>query len=326
MSTSSDTGSVFQAKYIEFASDLVGAMPELALAIQAALAIPEEERMTRFQAEIRAVGTLDTEQNPGSVLPGVVIGDEIWQTLSTNNRAQIWEYLKLLSMCCFLESGFGEGGGQAGRIPWMDNVMNDWKDKLNKVDFESLMGKFAKIFTGTGLGEDGTDASGGKGTGLKIPKLPERFLKGQLAKLAEEIVRDITPEDIGLTPEMMEICEKSPSRAFEILMQVFTRNPGVIQATIKRIGKRLQQKVASGQIRPQDIAREAEEMMADFSENSEFRELLESLKSMFGFEDMDVARASGREGSARLSLVQARLRKKLDARKTGGGAGAGVKK
>jgi hypothetical protein len=302
------SGSVFQAKYVEFANDLTGTMPELAVVIQKALAIPEAERMARFQAEIRTVGSLDTEQNPGTVLPGVVIENNIWKSLSPNNRVQIWEYLKLLSMCCFLEGGFGESGGH----PWMENVMNGWKDKLNRLDFESLMGKFAKIFGGPG---------GDGAAGFKMPQLPERFLKGQLAKLAEEIVRDIKPEDIGLTPEMMEMCEKSPSRSFEILMQVFTRNPGVIQGTIKRIGKRLQQKVASGQIRPQDIAREAEEMMADFSENSEFRELLESLKSMFGFEDMDVARASGREGSARLSLVQARLRKKLDARKTGGGAG-----
>jgi hypothetical protein len=44
---------------------------------------------------------------------------------------------------------------------------------------------------------------------------------------------------------------------------------------------------------------------------------MESLKSMFGFEDMDMARQAGREGSARLSMVQQRLRKKLEAKKAG---------
>lgn len=312
--------SVFQAKFVEFAADLTGVFPELAYKIQEALALPEAERLGRFQAEIRPVGTLDTEHNPGVVLPGVTLSDEIWGTLSANNKKQIWEYLKLLSVCCFLEGGFGDGGGKVEEQPWMEEIMKTWKEKLNKVDFEGIMGKFAKIFgagVGAGAGAGETDASGGAAGGFKMPKLPERFLKGQLAKLAEEIVRDIKPEDLGLTPEMMETCEKSPSRSFEILMQVFTRNPGIIQGTIKKIGKRLQQKVASGQIRPQEIAREAEEMMKDFTENSEFRDLLESLKSMFGMEDVDIARQAGREGSARLSMVQARLRKKLDARKAG---------
>ena len=150
-----------------------------------------------------------------------------------------------------------------------------------------------------------------------MPKLPEKFLKGQLAKLAEEIVKDIKPEDLGLSPEMLEECEKSPSRAFELLIQMFTKNPAIIQTTIKKIGKRLQQKIQSGAIRPQEIAREAEELMKEFAGNSEFVDMMGTFKSAFGFENMDVARAAGREGSARLSMVQERLRKKLEARKAG---------
>ena len=55
--------------------------------------------------------------------------------------------------------------------------------------------------------------------------------------------------------------------------------------------------------------------MKEFSSNTEFVGVMESVKSMFGFEDMDLARQSGREGSARLSMVQQRLRAKLEARK-----------
>ena len=40
---------------------------------------------------------------------------------------------------------------------------------------------------------------------------------------------------------------------------------------------------------------------------------------MFDMKDMDLARQAGREGSARLSLVKDRLKKKLDAKKAGGG-------
>jgi hypothetical protein len=42
--------------------------------------------------------------------------------------------------------------------------------------------------------------------------------------------------------------------------------------------------------------------------------MMEGLKSAFGMEDMDVARAAGRESSARLSMVRDRLRKKLEKR------------
>lgn len=305
--------SVFQTKYDEFAKELLETFPEHEAVIRTAMAISPVDRLARFQAEIHIVGSTDTTTNPNTLLPGFAIPDTEWSTLSSASQGAIWEYLRLLSMCCFLEAGFSESPDTETKS-WMDSMMGQWKDKLGKVDFEGLLGKFAKVFGANSTA--GVDASGSTlPGGFKMPELPPKFLKGHLAKLAEEIVRDIKPEDLGLTPEMLEECEKSPSRAITLLVQVFTKNPGAIQSTIKKIGNRLQQKVQSGQIRPQEIAREAEELMKEFASNPEFVDVMESLKSMFGFEDMDLARQAGREGSARLSIVQQRLRKKLDARK-----------
>lgn len=302
--------SVFHKKYDEFASELLSTLPELTPQIRSAIAIKANERITRFQSEIIIQSSADITACPGTILPGVILTSELWNTLSDSTKSAINEYVKLLSMCCFLEGGFGSAGASTDQQTMMDDIMKQWKDKLGSVDFEGLMGKFAKVF-GSG---DGATAGAGTG-GFKMPELPEKFLKGHLAKLAEEIVRDIKPEDLGLTKEMIDECEKSPSRAFTILVQVFTTNPGAIQNTIKKIGSRLQQKVQSGAIRPNEIAREAEELMKDFSSNPQFVDVMESLKSMFGFEDMNLARQAGREGSARLSIVQKRLRKKLEAKK-----------
>ena len=296
--------SVFQTKYDEFAKELLETFPELATQIRAAVAIPAADRLSRFQAEVKVSASADI--NTGAVLPGVVITNEVWATLSPTNQKAVWEYIRLLSMCCFLE---GFGSPEKG---FMDSVMNDWKSKLEGMDFEGLLKKFGKMFSFDISGNE-TDASGAS-TGFKMPKLPEKFLKGQLAKLAEEIVRDIKPEDLGLTPELMAECEKSPSRAFDLLVHVFTKNPGAIQGIIKRIGKRLQQKVQSGAIRPNEIAKEAEELMKEFAGNTDMVGMMETLKSTFGFEDPDLARAAGRDGSARLSLVKERLRKKLEAK------------
>jgi len=303
-----EASSVFQTKYEEFAKELLATFPELADPLRATLALTPAERLQQFQSSVKV--TADPTVNCGTVLPGVTLSDALWASLSPSNQKVIWEYVRLLTMCCFLE-GFGADGsdGAAPSKSFIDSVMGDWKTKLGKMDFEGLLGKFSKIF---GFG-NATDASGG--TGFKMPKLPERFLKGQLAKLAEEIVRDIKPEELGLTPELMAECEKSPSRAFDLLVQVFTKNPEMIQTMIKRIGKRLQAKVQSGAIRPQEIAAEAEELMKEFAGNTDLVGMMESLKSAFGFEDMDTARAAGREGSARLSAVRERLKKKLEAKK-----------
>lgn len=308
--TETPPSDIFQTKYDEFADELLATFPELTAQIRAAVALDEKERLARWQTEIKTT-TTDQTQNPGTVLPGVIIPDAVWATLTQTSKSAIWEFLQLLSMCCFFETGFA---GAPGAAPaWMEDAMKTWKTKLESVDFESLMGKFSSFF------KFDTDASGASSA---FPKLPEKFLKGQIAKLAEEIVKDIKPEDLGMTPEVMAECEKSPSRAFDILIQLFTKNPAIIQKTIQRIGKRLQQKVQSGAIRPQEIAKEAEELMKEFASNTEFGDLLGSLKGMFGgAEDEDLSYSSAPAGSnARLAAVKERLRKKAEAKKAAAAA------
>ena len=68
--------------------------------------------------------------------------------------------------------------------------------------------------------------------------------------------------------------------------------------------------------------------MKEFSENSSFVDMMENIKRAFGMEDMDIARKTGNEGSARMSLVRDRLRRKLEKKKetqaqASAGAGAG---
>ena len=328
--------SVFQTKYNEFAEDLMGATPEYTVQIQAAKGLSDSVRLTRFKDEVKVGNTLgsgdttDFNKNPGRVLPGVEIEDGVWVTLSENTRKAIWEYVRILSICCFMEAGFSEDSKPA----WMDDAMNDLKQKLEGVDFQEIIKKFATFFKpaeANGATETGeTKGEGGKEGGLPagfeklfengFPQIPEKFLKGHMAKLAQEIVKDITPEDLGISAEMMAECEKNPSRAFDILFQVFGNNPAIIQKTVQKIGKRLQQKFVSGAIRPEEIAREAEELMKEFSSNSSFVDMMDGIKNAFGFADMDMARQAGKEGSARLAMVKERLKKKAsekEARKTG---------
>jgi hypothetical protein len=319
--------SMFQVKYVEFVEDALGALPEYHAELLAAKGLEEKVRLARFQAEVQVtVESMDVDvdadekedaprPNPGTILPGVTLSDAVWGSLSKATQRAIQEHLRILSICGMME-------GMSGAKPvWMEEMMKEMKEKLDSVDMSDLMKKFSAFFASEASGdskEDGGDAAAAAGAagvgGFSFPKLPERFLKGQLAKLAQEIVKDITPEDLGISPEQIAECEKNPSNAFHMLFTTFTKSPGILQRTIAKIGKRLQQKIVSGAIRPQEIAKEAEELMKEFAGNASFVEMMEGLKGAFGMEDMDVARAAGRESSARLSMVRDRLRKKLEKR------------
>jgi len=301
---------VFQKKYNEFAVDLKGTLPELNDAIDAAIVLSHKDRLEQFKTNIlpSCNPTSDYSTTPGQVLPGVTIPQSLWISLGDKSQAAILEYMRILFFCCMYETAkegsasSGAGGTSTGNA-WTDSFLNSWKEKLSGIDFENLSKKLSGI-----LGSIGPAA---------FPKLPERLLKGHLAKLAEELIREFKPEDFGLTPEELAACDTHPARAFELLTEVYTKKPEILQNAIKRIASRLQQKIARGEIRPEQIAAEAEELMKDFSENTAFTELMESFKGVFGMEDPDVARQAGRPEDARRSIVRDRLRKKLDAKKDG---------
>ena len=138
-----------------------------------------------------------------------------------------------------------------------------------------------------------------------------------MVRLAEEIVRELKPEEFGLDPEMVKQCEEDPSKAFEIIMNSTITNPERLQGAMSRIVKRLQEKFRRGEFNPRELASEAEEMMKEFSENPAFVQMMEAMRTSFGSQDTNPGRAGSRDGSARLSMVRDRLRRKLEAKKQG---------
>jgi hypothetical protein len=299
---------VFQKKLREFAADLIGTFPEVSAAVQVVLAMSAEDAVSHYAKEVLGKHATPSKEMPcpGVVLPGVVITEELWSTVGAKTKAAVYDYLSILDLSALYISGFeGLGGDEAGEgfsKEWADRVMRDWRGRMDRVDFDGLAGKFAKLF-------------GGEGGAL--PPLPEKFLKGKLAKLAEDMVREFKPEDFGLRPEDLAAVEKDPTRAFEILMQASGSNPALLQKALARVAKKLQDKVASGQLKPQELVAEAEELMKEFQSHPAFVEMMESFRSAFSFDDTEMAQAAGRDGENRLSIARARLRKKLEAKKGG---------
>lgn len=283
----------FHEKYDEFCVDLETACPELKEQIDIAFTIPKDQRIEAYKINVLKVRRTASDH---VVLPGVTIPNSIWETLSKNSQDAINKYNSILDLCVIYQTGDIDGIDQS----MVDEMMREWRTKMDGMDFNKLSSKFFDLF--------------GK-HGEALPPLPEKFLKGKMAKLAEELVKEFDPEDFGFTVEDIEACEKDPSKAFEILMKVSTRDPTLIQKSLEKIGKKLQQKIQLGQLKPQELAAEAEELIKEFQSNPAFVEILEGFRSAFSYEDMDVAKSTGNEGSARLALVRQRLKKKLEAKK-----------
>jgi len=283
----------FYSKYNEFCNDLEGAVPELKSDIENARNLSDEQKLSEYANVFKQRVSKDGTH---PVLPGVTIPNTLWDSLSKNSQEAIEKYNSILDLCVIYHTGNTEGVSQE----WVDSIMREWRTKMEKIDFTKLSSKFFDIF--------------GK-HGSSLPPLPEKFLKGSLAKLAEDLVKEFNPEDFGFSKEDIEACEKDPSRSFEILMNIGTRDPSLIQKALQKISKKLQDKIQKGQIKPQQLAKEAEELIQEFQTNPAFVEILEGFKGAFNFDDMDLARSTGNEGSARLSLVRERLKKKLEAKK-----------
>ena len=303
MTTPLDT--IFHTKYEEFATSLTDVFPELLDEIKAAIDLPKADRLTLYKSQvIPGAGKPGTKTMdcPGLVLPGVLITPALWTLATEGTKKAVYEYLSVLTFSLVMKEGDNdEFGGEAFKS-WANSFMDQWRTKMDRTDFDSFAKRFADMF-----------GSGGE----RLPPFPERLRKGKLAKLAEDIVKELNPEEFGLDPETIRQCEADPSKAFEILMGTTMKNPELLQGAMKRIIKRLQDKFKRGEFNPQDLAAEAEEMMKEFSENPAFVDMMESMRKTFGFEDMDTARASGHEHSARMSIVKERLRRKLEAKKQG---------
>ena len=304
MSEEKSLDSIFQKKYTEFCDDLLGTYPEKDTEIRAARSLTETERLERFRLEVLPTAGIPTRnplETPGTVLPGVTIEENHWKEFSPASQQAIQQYITLLSFTCMFgdeKNNFSDFASNPAMKKMMEDMMGNFREKLSNVDFKAITEKMMKLF---GEGKGGF-------------KLPERMLKGQLAKLAEELVREFRPEDFGLTTEELEETERNPSRAFDLLMNIYTRRPELLQNAMKRISKKLQDKVQRGELRPQELAAEAEQMMKEFTDNPAFVELMESFRSMFGFEDEDMAKASGRDGENRRAQAVKHIRAERERR------------
>ncbi len=301
---------MFVAKYTDFAKDLLNTCPELKDEIELALFISDADKVAQFKERVLPTCSpkRDHAKCPGAVLPGVVLTEEIWASFSDKTKTAVQEHLTLLSFCVLIDMGTKDDVfGSDWTESWAKTMMDDMKKKMDGMDFADIGEKIKNLF-GSMPGMAGMPGMSADGA---FPQLPEKFLKGQIARLAEEIVKELNIEDFGISPADVEATKKDPSKTLEIMMNLLTKNPAVLQGTVQKLSKKLQQKIQSGSIRPKELMAEAEELMKIFSDNPQFVKMMESFRNAFGAREDDFERAAGRQPNQRLSLVKERLKKKL---------------
>lgn len=315
----------FSSTYTQFLEELKGTFPEYSPALLLASSLPNTK--ARF-LEVWRIHTNAVASSDGSIfsgaglelVPGFVMTGALWGELSAGTQGAIWKYISSLLLLAASESD-----KDLWDISGFQHDMEEMMKKLKEAGAEGGMGGLGGLGGMMGdifakLGKMGEafgikDLSGAAG---KF-KIPERLFKGHIAKIAEELVKEFKPEDFGISPEMLETDD--PARVFMYLQEVFTKKPEMMMTAAQKIAKKIQAKFQRGEIKREDIIREAEELMAEFSENEAFSSMFGSLSEMMKGSEKE----SGNEGSARRREVQERLRKKQaekDAKKAGSGSGS----
>ncbi len=311
----------FSDVFTQFLDDLAGTFPEYESAIAAARV--SESAQATFNAvwknHTAAVANQDARIFEGAgveLVPGAPLTKKLWKELGAATRTAIWKYLSsLLLVSAASDSDGSEFWDISGFNAHMEEMMKHLKEMgAGAASGAGAEGAAAGMFGDMGglfeklsgmaktFGFDKfKDLSGASAAGFKIP---ERLFKGHIAKIAAEIAQEFKPEDFGLSPDMLE--SDNPGQVFTYLQELFSRRPEMLMTAAQRIAKKIQYKFQRGEIRRDDIIREAEELMKEFSENEMFSSMFGQLSEMMKSTD----KQSGNEGSARLRAAQERLRRK----------------
>lgn len=298
----------FASAFTSFCEDLIPTFPELAAAVRTLQARPVADVEKEFVALWKSTPTTLTTRDPARLftqdfLPGVRLTDALWKEVSETTHKAIWNHLQTLAL-------LSAASFDVGSLD-LSGMMAQMKEMSESPMMKSMMEKLKEMMDG--FAKTSPDASGATPPPFKIP---ERLFKGQIAKMAEELAREFKPEDFGLSPELLETSD--PAKIFGYLQEVFTRKPELLMAGAKRIAQKIQGKFERGELKREDLMREAEEMMKEFSDNPMFSELFGGLSEMLSGSDKE----TGNEGSARRRAVQERLRKKMEAKRAAGGGAA----
>jgi hypothetical protein len=305
----------FKQVYVQYLSEMGLTFPELEKATDLALKKGHVDFSMSVAPILSKIASRDGSiftKTGVEIAPGVVLTAKLWKEAGKGTQKAIWDYLSSLVLLASYEQRnstddfagvFDISGAEADLKKMFQDLGDQFSSKTFSGFFEGMKEaaeNFKEKFGAT-MGVSG-----------ELPPIPERLFKGHIAKIAEEMAKDFNPEDFGIPAEMLE--SNDTGKIFEYLQTVFTQKPELLMAGAKKIANRIQDKLKRGEVRREDLIKEAEELMGEFQNNPMFKEIFEQLgASLKGAEGLGGGGA-GTE-SERRRVVQERLRKKMEAKK-----------
>jgi len=308
----------FKDVYVQFLSEMGLTFPELDKKAELALKNTSFVEFTNcIKPNLNKIAARDGSiftDNGAEIAPGVLMTKKLWKDAGKATQKAIWDFLSSLTLLASYE------------IKHLDvNAMDGDKDEFNRmfdlsgadIELQKMFKQlgsqfsnqsFSSFFEGIKEAAESfknkfTDPSGNP----MPPPIPEKLFKGHIARIAEELAKEFKPEDFGLSPDLMNSTDSGA--VFEYLQQVFTKNPEMLMKGAKKIALRIQEKLQRGEVRREDLIKEAEDLMSEFQNNPMFKEIFSQLgEQLKGFGGGDMGEA---ENSERRRVVQERLRKKL---------------
>ena len=175
-------------------------------------------------------------------LPDINFKD-IWSAnISDNTRDIIWKYLQLI---VFSISKSLDSANMFGDTQKMFEAIdeNELRDKLEKT-----IDEMSSMFDMSGMDMDmdmsGVDISGMMPDANEIHEHLNNLLDGKLGRLAAEIAEE-TANDLNL--------DLSNNENMMNVFQNLFKNPQKLMGMIKKVGKKLDEKIKSGEIKESEI-------------------------------------------------------------------------
>ena len=205
-------------------------------------------------------------------LPNIEFKNLWEEDISEKTKKTIWKYLQLIlfSVSNGLENqdSFGETAKLFEAIDEdeLKKKLEETMSQMNDMFKDVSMNKFYSGISGENLAHDLSN--------IELGDLPDPenlqnhingLLEGKLGRLAHEIAQE-TAEDLNV--EMNDAVNVG-----DVFQKLF-KNPGRLIGMVKNVGKKLDEKLKSGEIKESELMKEAAELM-------------EKMKSMPGMKNMD---------------------------------------
>ena len=183
-------------------------------------------------------------------LPGLEFADLWAEDISDKTRETIWKYLQLMLFTTVSSVNSGESFGDASKLfEAIDE--NELKQKL-----EETVGNMHKMFDMSNVELDGDDVSG-----VNLGDLPDPeelhshitgMLEGKLGNLAKDIAAE-TAEDLNINMDGVDSVN-------DVFQKLF-KNPGKLMGLVDKVGKQLDKKIKTGEIKESELLEEASELI-----------------------------------------------------------------